>query len=521
MLKFYEAYLASIVEKASEPVGLFKLLASIGLTCTLGFFILKTVKIYFNRRKYKHIPGPSTNGLSQFYFGQLGELNGMFKEDKHTSDFLLKLRNEYGDLYKFQLADKMFIFTSDKEAIKDIMITNHFPKQAFSNEAIARPCGEPFLGQGLVTEMDYEKWKTRRAIFNHGFHRNVLMTFNDHFNSVVNSLLEKLRQKADGKTYINLFKEINKATLDAIALIAFGMNTDAINEDTSLLNEYLAHALHLSEKLVTDPFFKLKPSNFNEIKTTKKMIRHVRKIGRDKITERINAFKNNEYMPNDILSAILNTYKGEDIDLEKMTDDFVTFFVAGQETTANTLAFCFLEIAKNQKILAKAREEIDRVLGERRTVTFQDVAELKYCSALFKETLRLFPPAAFISRNIDKNFHINGVDIPKDTVVFISTYVNARNEKYFKNAYEFRPERFLKNGDENEDKIENYIYLPFGLGPRNCIGQNFAQLEGVITIARFLQTFDLKLDPTQSFAIESSTTLRPKDGCRCALTLRE
>jgi len=79
--------------------------------------------------------------------------------------------------------------------------------------------------------------------------------------------------------------------------------------------------------------------------------------------------------------------------------------------------------------LAKAREEIDRVLGEKRTVSFQDVAELKYCSAIFKETLRLFPPAAFISRNIDKELHINGVEIPKYTVVFV---------RFFLNFYSFR-----------------------------------------------------------------------------------
>jgi cholesterol 24(S)-hydroxylase len=107
------------------------------------------------------------------------------------------------------------------------------------------------------------------------------------------------------------------------------------------------------------------------------------------------------------------------LDIEKMTDDFVTFFVAGQETTANALAFCFLEIAKNPLILGKAREEIDRVLGTRRTVTFQDVSELKYCSAIFKETLRLFPPVPLISRKSNKKFHINGVEIPKNSLIFV------------------------------------------------------------------------------------------------------
>lgn len=110
-----------------------------------------------------------------------------------------------------------------------------------------------------------------------------------------------------------------------------------------------------------------------------------------------------------------------ELDLELMTDDFATFFVAGQETTANTLAFSFLEIGKNPEIVKKAREEIDRVLGERTEVTFQDVAELKYCSAIFKEALRLFPPAPQVNRRVPEEIDINGIKIPKDSPLWVIT----------------------------------------------------------------------------------------------------
>ena len=110
----------------------------------------------------------------------------------------------------------------------------------------------------------------------------------------------------------------------------------------------------------------------------------------------------------------------QELDIEAMVDDFITFFVAGQETTANALAFCFLELGKHPEIVEKAREEIDRVLGERTDVTYQDVTDLKYCSALFKESLRLFPPIPQISRKINNNnMTINGFKIPKDSVVLV------------------------------------------------------------------------------------------------------
>ena len=102
-----------------------------------------------------------------------------------------------------------------------------------------------------------------------------------------------------------------------------------------------------------------------------------------------------------------------------MVDDFVTMFGAGQETTANTLSFSFLEISRNPEIIKKAREEIDRVLGERTELTFQDVGELKYCSAIFKEALRLYPPAPGLNRCTPEEIEINGLVIPKDTPIWV------------------------------------------------------------------------------------------------------
>lgn len=107
-----------------------------------------------------------------------------------------------------------------------------------------------------------------------------------------------------------------------------------------------------------------------------------------------------------------------------MTDDFITFFVAGQETTANALAFCFLEMGKNPEIAKKAREEVDRVLGKRNEVTFNDINELKYCLAIFKEALRLFPPIVNVIRENQENMIINGYVIPKKTFIVVRYIFN-------------------------------------------------------------------------------------------------
>ena len=113
-----------------------------------------------------------------------------------------------------------------------------------------------------------------------------------------------------------------------------------------------------------------------------------------------------------------------------MTDDFVTFFGAGQETTANTLSFSFQEISRHPEIAQKAREEIDRVLGERTEVTFQDINELKYCSAIFKEALRLYPPAPSINRATPEDIEIKGYKVPKNSTLWVKKK-NTNNSKIY------------------------------------------------------------------------------------------
>jgi hypothetical protein len=182
-------------------------------------------------------------------------------------------------------------------------------------------------------------------------------------------------------------------------------------------------------------------SSRDEIKEFKLLIEDIRKIGREKILERLDAMKNEEHVPTDILSTILKSWskcliytnkdsliqiirnyifkEDDDLDLESLTDDFITFLFAGQETIANTLTTLFLEIGKNKSIFMKAREEIDRVLGERNEITYQNAVDMKYCNSILKETLRLFPPVTMISREPTEDFFINEYKIPKGTFLVV------------------------------------------------------------------------------------------------------
>ena len=115
--------------------------------------------------------------------------------------------------------------------------------------------------------------------------------------------------------------------------------------------------------------------------------------------------------------------------MEIMIDDFLTFFIAGQETTSTALAFCFYELGRNEDIVRKAREEIDRVIGEKNEITYQDAIDLKYCSAIFKETLRLYPPAPTLSRETQDEMNIDGYLVPNHSPIFVLSFYY--NDQYY------------------------------------------------------------------------------------------
>jgi cholesterol 24(S)-hydroxylase len=132
-----------------------------------------------------------------------------------------------------------------------------------------------------------------------------------------------------------------------------------------------------------------------------------------------------------------------------MVDDFLTLFVGGQETTANTLSFCLMELGRNPDVLIKLREELDSNIASKSVLEYEDIIRLSYTGCTFKETLRLWPPIPEIGRHCTKTFEINGYEIPVDSMLQVSTYVSGRYDKFFEQPQKFEPDRFsYKNKDK-------------------------------------------------------------------------
>jgi cytochrome P450 len=209
-----------------------------------------------------------------------------------------------------------------------------------------------------------------------------------------------------------------------------------------------------------------------------------------------------------MLLAARDGETGEGLSDKQLRDEVLTIFVAGHETTANALSWLWYLLARHPDAEARLHDEVDRVLG-RRMPGFADLAELKWTRMVIDETMRLYPPAHAISRTAIGEDRIGGVRIPPGASISISMYVTHRNPHLWTEPERFDPARFAPAAAAQRHR---FAYLPFGGGPRICIGNGFAIAEAQVIVAAIAQRYRLRLAPDQVVEPIGLVTLRPKSG---------
>ncbi|KAM6965515.1 cholesterol 24-hydroxylase-like [Aplochiton taeniatus] len=412
----------------------------------------------------------------------------------------------------------VILFVHCPDATKEIMMSPLYPKDDMVYKPLFYLFGLRFLGNGLVTARDHQQWYKQRRIMDPAFSSLYLRGLIGTFNERAERMIDKLADMADGQTEANMLHMCNCLTLDVITKVAFGVDLDLMTECNSPFPKAIEMCLVGMTNESRNPMFQLYPKNWKFIKEVQKACQLIRSTGIKWIGERKTAMQNGEDVPKDILTMIIKSAGQEHMDKddeESMLDNFVTFFIAGQETTANQLAFAIMELGRHPDILDRAKREVDEVLGVKQEISYDDLGKLTYLSQILKETLRLYPTAPGTSRCVYKDMVISGFHIPAGLTCFFSSYVCGRLDKFFKDPLTFDPDRFHPDAPK-----PYYCYYPFALGPRSCLGQNFAQMEAKIVMAKLLQRFDLSLVPGQSFDIKDTGTLRPKSGVVCTVKHR-
>nr|XP_057934149.1 cholesterol 24-hydroxylase-like [Doryrhamphus excisus] len=481
------------------------------LVALLGF----CVYLKYVHMKYDHIPGPPRES---FFFGHVPALSRIIAKDGNAHDLFLEWTEAYGSVYRINMLHHVRVYTTSPEATKEILMSPKYPKDHFLYGRMFSLFGQRFVGNGLVPVRDDKLWYKQRRIIDPPFSSLYLCSMMGTFNERAEVLSTKLSDIADRKGEAALLPMMNSVTLDVIAKVAFNMDFEQKN--TSFFPKAIETCLKGTLISMRSIFFQLYPKNWAFVKEVREAAKLLRSTGAQWIHNRKVAIESGADVPKDILTQIIKAASKEESmtkeDQEVMLDNFVTFFIAGQETTANQLAFCIMELARHPDILDKAKKEVDDVIGMKRDIGYDDLGKLVYLSQVLKETLRLYPTAPGTVRHLPNDVIIDGVHVPAGAGVVFSSYICGRMAKFFKDPLEFNPERFHPDAPK-----PYYCYFPFSLGPRSCIGKNLAEMEAKVVMAKILQRFDFTLTPDQSFDILDVGTLRPKGGVVCSIRHRK
>ncbi len=188
-------------------------------------------------------------------------------------------------------------------------------------------------------------------------------------------------------------------------------------------------------------------------------------------------------------------------------NEAIVMFMAGHETTANSLTWTWYLLDSHPRVREKLQEELDRVLGDR-PPTLEDVSQLIYTRAVFEEAMRLYPPVPLLTRQSRRDDNLRGEHIPAGSIILVIPWLLHRHRAYWKHPDHFIPERFLPPNP----RPDKYAYFPFSVGQRVCLGMRFGLTEGILCLATLARQFDAHVAQGHQVGIECRLTLRPKNG---------
>lgn len=416
--------------------------------------------------------------------------------------FLTRIARQYGDIVKIRLGLSTYYVLNHPSLVEETLRSHASDviKDRMTRMII------PILGQGLVTS-EGSFWKRQRKLAMPAFQRGAI----ERYGAVMVDHSLKLRDSWRDGQPCDIHEDMMALTLGIVAKTLFDAEVGEESRD-------VGHCVEVMMTWYMNPmkFFKFRewlPNRENrEFKAAVArldeilygIIRRRRASGED---------------PGDLLSHLLAAQDDEGIGMtdRQLRDECVTLFLAGHETTALTLTYAFYLLARNPDAEAKLLQELDEVLAGR-APTAADVPRLRYADWVVKESMRLYPPAWAIAREAIEDFEIGGYPIKKGTQLLISQWVLHRDPRWFDDPEAFRPERW-----ENDliRRLPKGAYIPFGDGPRVCIGNHFAMMEAILLLATLAQRHRLESLEGETLELSASITLRPRSGTRMIVRARE
>ena len=398
---------------------------------------------------------------------------------------------------------------NEPEAIRHIVLDN---AANYTKSEVGRRVLEPALGRGLLTS-EGETWRRHRRIMAPAFDPRSIAGYAPIMTEVTQALMAKWDALAEPRE-ADVAAAMMHATLHIISRAMFSSDSDEIvdvveegvNLYQSKVRPTLPDFLHLPRWLarLIAPFPASGIFDEFDIKVDKLL------------TER---GRTPEAEPKDLLARLISardTETGGGMTAKEVRDQVVTIFMAGHETTAQALSWTFYLLSQHPDVERTLHDELVAVLAGR-TARYEDLTHLRYARMIIEELMRLFPPAHIISRQPIADDEVLGHRIPAGSEVLILPWLLHRKPALWENPDRFDPERFAP---ERAAQRPRFAYVPFGAGPRICIGAAFAMAEAMIILATIAQRYRLRLKPGFPVEPQGLITLRPRYGLRMTLERR-
>lgn len=366
-----------------------------------------------------------------------------------------------------------------------------------------------FLGNGLLTSED-DFWRRQRKLAQPAFYKQRLALMTDMMAQETETLGAEWHTH-DSARPRDISADMLQLTLNIVTKALFSTDVgERVAGISQALDEIMQYADTTLKSFIRVPLKYRTPANARFLTAVEKVEAVIYAIinGRREQSE-----KNPGLRYDDLLDMLMHTRDeetGETMSDGQLRDEVTTIFMAGHETTANALSWALYLLAQHPGVAQKIREESKKVFATEGTSAFEKARELRYTLQVVQEVLRLYPPAWIVGRRSLGPDSLGPYAFPADSYFLISTYSLHRKPEYWPEPEVFDPDRF---SEENSKGRPTYAYLPFGGGPRLCIGNNFALLEMQLVLAILLRDFEVDLlAASQVVTPEPMVTLRPRGG---------
>lgn len=453
---------------------------------------------------------------------------GAFQTDR--LGLFQRAASEGGDLCRLRFFNKSALVVSSPSLLHEMLVDK---ARSFSKSIGVRTILYPLVGDGLFSSSG-ERWRRHRKLMSPLFTAAYMESYTQGMSACIERGIGAWR---DGEV-IDLGREMTRITMSVVGKALFDADTfdeaDALGGAITTILEYISEAsgsfgaivkIQLADALeglagrappsIEGARARLlgvlrRPLSLPTAKSRR--VRAATKALDALVLRMINERRGVGLGRPDLLSKLLAARDEDDgatMTDQEVRDEVMTLFFAGHETTAIAMTWAFYLLSRHPEIYQRHKDEVDALGG--RPITFSDLVRLPYTLRVFKETLRLYPPAFILDRQTIVDEEIGGYALPKDTILFFSPYAIQRRADLFPDPETFDPDRFTKEAEaDRQQRGQSLAYVPFGAGPRVCIGIHFALVEAQLVLAELTQRFTLTAVSKQPVPPMTAGTLRPK-----------